>query len=535
MGKVKQVKFGTESIGKILPGINKISEVVGSTMGTFGRDVIMDNDNDMPPTISNDGVTIAQQIFFKDKWENIGAKLCHYASGLMNAQVGDGTSTVTVIFAELVKEGYKLLQADYSPIYIREGMNLALKEIEKILPNYIKQITDKDRKKIIKQIAKLSSGNEEIAQELTDLFDKLSEDSIITIEDSIDGNIGSEVLDGIRVDGALTANNFFTNANYSKGEVDNPLILTINDKVNDFKEMANLLGYAVKNQKSVAIFAKDFSIEVLKNLLINRDKMGLIVLPIKIKAPSEKIEDILNDIAHSTKSKLFDNKTNNRISNLEPNQIADSFGHADKIVSTKTESSIFTNSDFAILRIEELKEQLENTENLFEKDNLKERIANLGAGIGVIKIGAYSEVEQRELRYKAEDAIHAVKSAIKNGYTITTSNLFIKINNDLKCNNDNREIQAGFDIIKKVLLKPLKNVVNNANGKFDLIENDIINEREDIGWNANTFTMCNLFNEGIIDPADASKKALQNAISVARTVLCGGAIIATDDENNDKK
>ena len=529
----KEILYDAQARNSIKSGIDQLARAVKVTLGPKGRNVIIDNENGTP-IITKDGVTVAKSIDLENQRENIGAKLVKEVASKTNDLAGDGTTTATVLAQRIIEEGVKMVTAGANPMELKKGIDASVSRVIEHLKKNQKTISDD---KEIKNVATISANNDEvIGGIISDAMKKVGKDGVITIEEASSAETYIEVTDGMQYDKGYFSSHFATNEKM-EAVFEHPSILVTDMKINSVAEITPLLESVAKAGKAIVIIADDVSPEVLTMLVVNKIRGGLKIVVAKPPAFGERRTETLQDLAILTGGQFISYDTGYQDLSKIENQ---DFGSAVKVKITKDKTTFIKGAgfkDLVVKRIKQLKEQLKQAVNEFEKQKLKERIANLSGGVSVIYIGALTEVEMKEKKYRYEDALNATKAAIEEGIVPGGGVAYVRAISSLeeiKC-RDNKKIanvtspadyNMGIEIMKRVLEEPLRQIVSNAGLEGSVIIKDVKDSKYyDYGYNANKLQFERLLESGVIDPSKVARVALENAGSIAGTLLTTECLI----------
>lgn len=512
-----------EAKDKLVAGVKKLSEVVGLTLGPRGQNVVLYRDEKEAPLITNDGVSIAKEIVLKDPYENMGAQLVVEVASKTNAVAGDGTTTSTVLTNAIVHEGIGAIAMGHNPILLKRGMNEAIKDIEKEINKFKREVTTS---KEIARVAAISSGSEDIGKLIGDAIDKMGRDGVITLGDSENHETKIIISEGYEIDRGLISHLMITDHDREKAIHTNPFIYITNKVLKSMTDVLKPLQLASENNKSLVIICDGLEGQALESILFN---MGTVKCSV-IKAPGfgESKDSLLEDIGVTVGAKVF----NEKLGDCEIAGIED-FGTATSVEADKNKTIIINglkDTEKFNERVNIVRKLIEDSEDEFLKDTHRERLAKLNAGVAVIKCGAKTETEQLEKKLRIEDAVNATKAAIKDGIVIgggaTLLHAFSRINIP---ENLSPEEKAGYQCVLRAMLAPIRTILENANFSPEGIENiiaEIVDKRNtNLGYDAMDFKIKDFFEAGIIDPAKVTISALENAVSVAGTLLTTNAAI----------
>lgn len=537
----KQISFSKEARERLLSGVNQLADAVVCTLGPSGRNVIIEQQMGNP-TSTKDGVTVAKAIELEDVVENIGAQLVKQVSIKTGDEAGDGTTTSTLLAREIYKQGLQELE-NSNAVEIKRGIDIATKEVIKYLQNnYSKDITDEAQ---IKQVATISGNNDpEVGTLIATAMDKVGRDGVVTIEESKTGETYLETVEGMQFGRGYKSPYFVTDNATMTAVLDNPLILITEKRIQHVKEMLPLLEAVSQQNKSLLIISDDLDGEALSTLVVN--KMRGILKVVAVKAPEfgDKKKAMLEDIAALTGGTVVSEEKGMKLDKF--NQ--DWFGKARKVTVGKDTTTIVDGkgTEEAITeRIENLKELIDNTVSPYEKEILQDRLAKLVGGVAMVHVGGHTEVEMKEKKDRVDDALHATKAALEEGILpgggIALLNAsFSLVENPLVVQHPDQ--QKGFNIILKALQKPFKQILLNAGETEDTIEERIAyisknrthlaDDSRWTGFNPRVGEYVNMLAEGIIDPTKVTRLALENAASVAGTMLITECVISNIKEKD---
>ena len=529
----KVIVFGEDAQRKLLKGVNSLADAVGSTLGPKGRNVII------PPTVgiphvTKDGVTVAKAISFTDEVENAGAQLVKEVASKAADEAGDGTTTATVLAQTIVNEGYKQLAAGANPIFLKRGIDKAVKDVvEEIAKHAVEVGEDYDK---VLSVATISANNDpEIGAIVTEAMQKVGRNGIVTVEAGQgNGEMNVKYTEGMQIDKGYLANLFITDPDKMIASYQNPNILFVDDSINTANDLLDIMTYSIKNQnRPLVIVAHDVAGEALQFLLINRIKSNTSVLAIKAPNFGENRTQILEDLACLSGGVVVNPKLGMKLSQFDPAW----FGKCAKVESTK-DSTIFVDGagDATALEARQkyLSTLIDNTTDQWDKEQLQKRLAKLSGGVAVITVNAMSEVEMKEKKDRVDDALAATKAAIQEGIVIGGGCTFAKISKILtdklkKGKETNREETVGYKLILSSIQQPLLKICRNSGVSGEVVLDKVLSFLgTDYGYDALKDKYSDLMKEGIIDPAMVLRVALQNAASVAGTLLTTSCIIVND-------
>jgi len=526
----KQIKFGEDAQRSVLRGINTLADSVKVTLGPKGRNVMLDKGYG-GPTITNDGVSIAKEIELKDKFENMGAALIKEVAEKTNDAAGDGTTTATLLAQSIVNEGVKNIVAGSNPVSIRHGIELAVDAVVKNLEANAHKVEGKND---IAKVASISAGDEEIGQMIAEIMDQVGKEAPVTAEEGQTLGLEKDVVEGMQFDQGFISQYMMTDAQRQEAAVDDPYILITDRKISAIADILPLLeSLAQAGKKSLVIIAEDIDGEALATLVVNKLRGVLNVLGIKAPGFGDRRKEMLQDIAVLTGGQVVSEDLGIEWKNVT----IDMLGKARKVLSDKDNSTIIegkgSQADIQA-RVKQIKAQVEKSTSDYDKEKLEERIAKLSGGVGIIKVGAATEVEQKEKQHRVEDAILAAKAAALEGGIVAGGGIAlvdsIKAVDELKLMGDEA---IGVAIIKRALEAPLRQIATNAGKDGSIILEEVRRREKGIGYNARTDVYEDMIKAGVIDPLKVTKSALRNAASAAAMILTMEAAVAEIPEHKE--
>jgi chaperonin GroEL len=529
----KQIVFNQDAKTKLLKGVIKLSDAVTCTLGPNGRNVIIDNAGENPVS-TKDGVTVARSIELENPIENIGAQLLKQAAIKTADLAGDGTTTTTLLAATMIADGFNAIKAGSNAVEVKRGIEQATKEVIAKIKEISKDITSDEQ---IKQVAVISAnGDEEIGALISEAMKAVGVDGVVTVEESRIGETSLEIVEGIQIDKGYKSLYFVTNNDTMTATLNNPKILLYNGRLTQVKELLPLLNSLSQSNDELLVIAEDIDGEALSTLLVN--KMRGILKAVVVKAPDfgDRRLHILEDIATVTGGQVISPEKGMKLEKFN----SDWLGSARLVTVAKETTTIVDgkgNVEEIEQRIDDLKQQIDNAKSMFEREKLQERLGKLSGGVAVINIGAPTEVEMREKKDRVDDALHATKAALQEGILPGGGVALVHARQVLADKKyDNVDLDLGRDIVYRACTSPFLKILSNA-GYENLESFGIVNRLSDVsseyGYNLKTKTINNLINDGIIDPTKVTRLALENAVSVAGTILITESIVYNKPE--DKK
>jgi chaperonin GroEL len=529
----KQIVFNQDAKTKLLKGVIKLSDAVTCTLGPNGRNVIIDNEGDNPVS-TKDGVTVARSIELENPIENIGAQLLKQAAIKTADLAGDGTTTTTLLASTMIAEGFNAIKAGSNAVEVKRGIEQATKEVIDEIKKISKDITSDEQ---IKQVAVISAnGDEEIGSLISEAMKAVGVDGVVTVEESRIGETSLEIVEGIQIDKGYKSLYFVTNNDTMTATLNNPKILLYNGRLTQVKELLPLLNSLSQSNDELLVIAEDIDGEALSTLLVN--KMRGILKAAVVKAPDfgDRRLHILEDIATVTGGTVVSPEKGMKLDKFN----SDWLGSA-RLVTVAKETTTIVDGKGEVeqieQRIDDLKQQIDNAKSMFEREKLQERLGKLSGGVAVINIGAPTEVEMREKKDRVDDALHATKAALQEGILPGGGVALIHARQVLANRKyENVDLDLGRDIVYKACTAPFLKILSNAgyeNLESFSIVNRLASVESDYGYNLKTKIITDLVEEGIIDPTKVTRLALENAVSVAGTILITESIVYNKPE--DKK
>ncbi|MCT4686440.1 chaperonin GroEL [Vallitalea sp.] len=524
----KEIKFGASARAALEAGVNQLADTVKVTLGPKGRNVVLDKKFGTP-LITNDGVTIAKEIELEDAFENMGAQLVKEVATKTNDVAGDGTTTATVLAQSMIQEGIKNIAAGANPIILRRGMKEATKKTVEAIQEMSSTLTGKDQ---IAKVAAISAGDEEVGQLIADAMEKVSNDGVITIEESKTMETELELVEGMQFDRGYLSPYMATDMDKMVADLDNPYILITDKKISNIQEILPILEQIIQSGSKLLIIAEDVEGEALATLVLNRLRGTFSVVAVKAPGFGDRRKAMLQDIAILTGGTVISEEVG---LDLKETTI-EMLGKA-KSVKVQKENTIIVDGAGAKedidARVSQIRAQIEETTSEFDKEKLQERLAKMAGGVAVIKVGAATETEMQEKKLRMEDALAATRAAVEEGIVAGGGTSYIHASKEVAKLLDNAEgdEKTGINIILKALESPLRQIVTNAGLEGSVVVNKVKEANDDIGFNALTEEYVDMVATGIIDPTKVTRSALQNATSVASTLLTTESVVADIKED----
>ena len=524
----KEIKFGVEARSALEAGVNKLADTVRVTLGPKGRNVVLDKSFGAP-LITNDGVTIAKEVELEDAFENMGAQLVKEVATKTNDVAGDGTTTATVLAQAMINEGMKNLAAGANPIILRKGMKKATETAVDSIRSMSSKLSGKEQ---IAKVAAISAGDEQVGEMVADAMEKVTGDGVITIEESKTMKTELDMVEGMQFDRGYLSAYMATNMDKMEAELDNPYILITDKKISNIQEILPLLEQVVQASARLLIIAEDVEGEALSTLVINKLRGTFNVVAVKAPGYGDRRKEMLKDIAILTGGQVISEELGLDLKETTMDQL----GRA-KSVKVQKENTIIVDGegDKAEIeaRIAQIKNQIEETTSDFDREKLQERLAKLAGGVAVVRVGAATETEMQEAKLRMEDALAATRAAVEEGIIAGGGSAYIHASKEVAKMAASLEgdEKTGANIILKALEAPLRRIAENAGLEGSVIIDKVRSEEPGFGFNALTEEDVNMVDNGILDPAKVTRSALQNATSVASTLLTTESVVANIKED----
>jgi chaperonin GroEL len=512
----RQLEYSEDARRALKRGIDALADAVKITLGPKGRNVVLDKKFG-PPTITNDGVTIAKEIELEDPFENMGAQLLKEAATKTNDIAGDGTTTATVLAQAIVNEGFRNVTAGANPLQLKRGIEKAVDAVVTNLKDMSIPVADQTK---IAQVAAISAADEDIGKLIAEVMDKVGKDGVITVEESKTLKFETEYVEGMQFDRGYISPYFISDSQRMEAELDEPYILITDKKISAISDILPVLERFLQISKNLLIVAEDVDGEALATLVVNKLRGTLNVLGVKAPGFGDRRKAMLEDIAVLTGGKVISEEVGRK---LDSATIQD-LGRARKVVSNKDETTIVEGrgSEEAIKgRIAQIRAQIQDTTSDFDREKLQERLAKLAGGVAVIKVGAATEVELKEKKHRVEDALSATRAAVEEGIVPGGGTAFVHsvgaVDKTVKeLDGDQR---TGAAMLRRALEEPLRRIAVNAGLEGSVIVEEVRKRGPGIGYDANKGDYTNMVEAGIIDPLKVTRSALENAASIATMIL----------------
>ena len=524
----KEIKYGAEARAALEAGVDQLADTVRVTLGPKGRNVVLDKSYGAP-LITNDGVTIAKEIELKDAFENMGAQLVKEVATKTNDVAGDGTTTATVLAQAMVNEGMKNLAAGANPIILRKGMKKATECAVEAIAKMSAKINGKEQ---IARVASISAGDDEVGEMVADAMEKVSGDGVITIEESKTMMTELDLVEGMQFDRGYVSAYMCTDMDKMEAILENPYILITDKKISNIQEILPLLEQVVQSGAKLLIIAEDVEGEALTTLIVNKLRGTFNVVAVKAPGYGDRRKEMLQDIAILTGGKGISEELG---LDLKETQLTD-LGRA-KSVKVQKENTVIVDGegskDEIQARISQIKKQIEETTSDFDREKLQERLAKLAGGVAVIRVGAATETEMKEAKLRMEDALAATRAAVEEGIIAGGGSAYIHASKEVSklAEGMDGDEKTGARIVLKALEAPLYHIAANAGLEGSVIINKVKEMEVGMGFDALKEEYVNMVEAGILDPAKVTRSALQNATSVASTLLTTETVVADIKED----
>ncbi|SFK41617.1 chaperonin GroEL [Lachnospiraceae bacterium KH1T2] len=523
----KEIKYGSDARAALMAGVDKLANTVSVTIGPKGRNVVLDKSYGAP-LITNDGVSIAKEIELEDPYENMGAQLVKEVATKTNDVAGDGTTTATVLAQAMIHEGMKNLEAGANPIILRKGMKKACDTAVDAIVKMSQKVASKNH---IAKVASISAGDESVGQMVADAMEKVTNDGVITIEESKTMQTELDMVEGMQFDRGYISAYMCTDMDKMEAVLEDPYILIYDKKISAIQDILPLLEQIVKTGSSLLIIAEDIDGEALTTLIVNKLRGTFNVVGVKAPGYGDRRKDMLQDIATLTGGTVISSELGLELKDAT----IDKLGRAKSVKVNKDNTTIVDgagNKADIDARKNQIKAQIETTTSSFDKEKLQERLAKLAGGVAVIRVGAATETEMKEAKLRMEDALNATRAAVEEGIIAGGGSAYVHAEAEVQKLVDTLEgdEKTGAKVILKALEAPLGCIAANAGLEGAVIINKVKESEVGFGYNALTDEYCNMVETGILDPVKVTRTALQNATSVAATLLTTESVVATKKE-----
>ncbi len=519
----KQIKYGADARAALESGVNQLADTVRVTLGPKGRNVVLDKSYGTP-LITNDGVTIAKEIELDDPFENMGAALVKEVATKTNDVAGDGTTTATVLAQAMINEGMKNLAAGANPIVLRKGMKKATDTAVEAIADMSKPVAGREQ---IARVAAISAGDDEVGELLADAMERVSQNGVITIEESKTMKTELDLVEGLQFDKGYISTYMCTDMDKMEANLENPYILITDKKISSIQEILPLLEQIVQMGAKLLIIAEDIEGDALSTLIVNKLRGTFTVVGVKAPGYGDRRKDMLQDIAILTGGTVISEEVGLELKEATIEQL----GRA-KSVKVQKENTVIVDGEGSkeeiAARVAQIKAQLEETTSDFDREKLQERLAKLAGGVAVIRVGAATETEMKEAKLRLEDALNATKAAVEEGVIAGGGSAYIHAAKEVEklVETLDGDEKTGAKVVLKALEAPLYHIAYNAGQEGSVIINKVRESAVGCGYDAYKDEYVNMVEAGILDPAKVSRSALQNATSVASTFLTTESVVA---------
>ncbi|MBG0400053.1 chaperonin GroEL [Enterococcus faecium] len=521
----KELKFAEDARAAMLRGVDKLADTVKVTLGPKGRNVVLEKSYGSP-LITNDGVTIAKEIELEDHFENMGAKLVSEVASKTNDIAGDGTTTATVLTQAIVREGLKNVTAGANPLGIRRGIELATKAAVEELHNISTVV---DSKEAIAQVAAVSSGSDKVGHLIADAMEKVGNDGVITIEESKGIETELDVVEGMQFDRGYLSQYMVTDNDKMEAVLENPYILITDKKISNIQDILPLLEQILQQSRPLLIIADDVDGEALPTLVLNKIRGTFNVVAVKAPGFGDRRKAMLEDIAILTGGTVITDDLGLELKDVT----IENLGNASKVVVDKDNTTIVEGSgekEAIEARVQLIKNQIAETTSDFDREKLQERLAKLAGGVAVVKVGAATETELKELKLRIEDALNATRAAVEEGMVSGGGTALVNVISKVSAVEAEGDVATGIKIVVRALEEPIRQIAENAGYEGSVIVDKLKNVELGTGFNAATGEWVNMVEAGIVDPTKVTRSALQNAASVSALLLTTEAVVADKPE-----
>ncbi len=518
----KELKYDSEARKALEQGVDAVANAVKVTLGPKGRYVVLDKKFGAP-TITNDGVTIAREIEVEDVFQNQGAQLVREVATATNDVAGDGTTTATVLAQAIVRQGLKNVAAGANPLALKRGIEKAVDQVVKNIETQSKEISGKDQ---IARVATISAGDDEIGDVIADAIDKVGKDGVVNVEEGQTFGMDLEFTEGMQFDKGYISPYMVTDQDRMEAVLEDPYILIANQKIGSVRDLLPVLEQTIQSGKPLLIIAEDVEGESLATLVVNKLRGTFTGVAVKAPGFGDRRKRMLEDIAILSGGEVITEEMGLKLENTQISQL----GRARRVVVAKDTTTIVDGhgeSDAIKGRINQIKNEIENTDSDFDREKLQERLAKLSGGVAVVKVGAATETEMKEKKHRVEDALQATRAALEEGIVPGGGVALLHAQTAIKLDDiEDPDEKTGARIVIRALEEPLRQIAENAGLEGSVVVNDVRKAKKGHGLNAATNEIVDLVAAGVIDPAMVTRSALQNAASIAKNILTTEAIVA---------
>jgi chaperonin GroEL len=517
----KELKYDSDARKALEAGVDAVANAVKVTLGPKGRYVVLDKKFGAP-TITNDGVTIAREIEVEDVFENQGAQLVREVATATNDVAGDGTTTATVLAQAIVREGLKNVTAGANPLALKRGIE---KAVDLVVANIKTQSKVVDGKEQIARVATISAGDDDIGDVIADAIEKVGKDGVVNVEEGQTFGMDLEFTEGMQFDKGYISPYMVTDQDRMEAVLEDPYILIANQKIGSVRDILPILEQTIQAGKPLLIIAEDVEGETLATLVVNKLRGTFTGVAVKAPGFGDRRKRMLEDIAILTGGEVITEEMGLKLENTQLSQL----GRARRVVVTKDTTTIIDGSgDEAAIkgRINQIKNEVENTDSDFDREKLQERLAKLSGGVAVVKVGAATETEMKEKKHRVEDALQATRAALEEGIVPGGGVALLRAADAINLDTFEDDERTGAKIVLRSLEEPIRQIAHNAGLEGSVVVNDVRKAKKGHGLNAATNEIVDLVAAGVIDPAMVTRSALQNAASIAKNILTTEAIVA---------
>ena len=517
----KQILFNEEARRALGKGVDALADAVKVTLGPKGRNVVLDKKFGAP-TITNDGVTIARDIELEDPFENMGAQLVREVATKTNDIAGDGTTTATLLAKAMIHEGMRNVAAGANPMVLKKGIETAVKTLVEEIKSVSKSVNSKSE---IAQVATISSADAEIGNYIADAMEKVGKEGVITVEESKGMETSLSVVEGMQFDRGYISPYMVTDTDKMEAVMNDPYILITDKKISSINEILPILEQVVKMGKELVVIAEDLDGEALATIVVNKLRGTFKALAVKAPGFGDRRKAMLEDIAILTGGQVISEEVGRKLDSVT----IEDLGRARQVHSSKENTTIVDgmgDKEAIAARVEMIKKQIADTTSDFDKEKLQERLAKLSGGVAVIEIGAATEVEMKDKKYRVEDALNATRAAVEEGIVAGGGTTFVDILPALDKLEAEGDVKTGINIVRRAIEEPVRQIANNAGLEGSVVVAEVKKAGVGIGYDAANDKYVNMIEAGIVDPAKVTRSALQNAASIAAMVLTTETLVA---------
>ena len=521
----KQILFDEEARRALGRGVDALANAVKVTLGPKGRNVVLDKKYGAP-TITNDGVTIARDIELEDPFENMGAQLVKEVATKTNDIAGDGTTTATLLAQAMIQEGMRNVVAGANPMIVKKGIELAVKTLVEEIKSKAQKVETKAK---IAQVAAISSGDSEVGDLIAEAMEKVGKDGVITVEESKSMDTNLSVVEGMQFDRGYISPYMVTDTEKMEAVMDDPYVLITDRKISAVADILPVLEQVVKQGKQIVIISEDLDGEALATIVVNKLRGTFKALAVKAPGFGDRRKAMLEDIAILTGGTVISEELGRKLDSVT----LEDLGRARQVRSSKEETTIVDGAGDKkqiSARVEQLKKQIAETTSDFDREKLQERLAKLAGGVAVVEIGAATEVEMKDKKYRVEDALNATRAAVEEGIVAGGGTTYIDILPALDKIKADGDVKVGIDIVKRAIEAPVRQIAENAGLEGSVVVDTVKKAGDGIGFNALENTYIDMIGAGIVDPAKVTRSALQNAASIAAMVLTTETLVTDKPE-----